>query len=81
MNVRIASLVAALALLASTNVCAADQPGGRSSVYATPGPTRTPPKVDKTESGNGRGSVYARDLPPPTPRDKVPTVVLKPGRA
>lgn len=81
MNVNMASLAAALALLASTTMCAAGQPSGRSSVYATPGPTSTPPKVEKAESGNGRNSVYARDLPPPTPRADVPAIVYKPGRA
>jgi hypothetical protein len=88
MNVKMVSLAAALALLASSAVCA-HQPSGRSSVYATPGgaastpgaTASTPGKVEKAHPGNGRGSVYARDLPPPTPRDRVQATLFKPGRA
>jgi len=80
MKTKLVALGAALALLASTTVCA-DQPSGRSSVYAHPGKSSLPPaKVSKTVPVNGRGSVYARDLPAPTPRDRVVALPLKPGR-
>lgn len=79
MKVRPIAFGAMLVLLTSTAVCAA-QPGGRSSVFASPSASVTPPKVEKAELGNGRGSVYARDLPAPMPRDRVVAVPLKPGR-
>ena len=81
MNAKLISLGAVLALV-STTVCA-HQPGGRSSVYVDPNAPGTSAKVDTTQpaAGGGRGSVYARDLPAPTPRDRVHAVVLKPGRA
>jgi hypothetical protein len=82
MKTKLLALSAALALLASTTALCADQPSGRSSVYATPGKSSLPPaKVSKTVPGNGRSSVYARDVPAPTPRDSVVvTGPLKPGR-
>jgi hypothetical protein len=79
MSVKLAGLSAALALIAAVPVYA-DQPSGRSSVYAKPGATSTPPRIEKAQAGNGRASVYARDLPAPTPRDRVVAVPLKPGR-
>jgi hypothetical protein len=81
MKVRLIGFSAAFALLASTTVCA-EQPFGRGSVYATPGASRAPAKVARAQPGNGRGSVYAKNLPPPTPRDRVTfRGPLKPGRA
>jgi hypothetical protein len=80
MNVRAAGLSAAIALLVAAPVCA-NQPSGRSSVYASPGRAHTPPKIGKAAPGNGRSSVYAHDLPAPTPRDRVQALVIKPGRA
>jgi hypothetical protein len=81
MNAKPAALGVALAMLGAATVYA-DQPSGRSSVYAAPGATSTRPEVDNALKGNGRGSVYARDLPPPTPRDRMQAIaiVLKPGR-
>jgi hypothetical protein len=70
MKTKLVALSAALALLASATVCA-DQPSGRSSVYAEPGKSSLPPaKVSKTVPGNVRASVYARDLPATTPHGR-----------
>jgi hypothetical protein len=79
-NIKLAGLSAALALLVAAPVCA-DQSSGRSSVYASPSAGSTPPKIEKAEPGNGRNSVYARDLPAPTPRDRAQALLIRPGRA
>jgi hypothetical protein len=81
MNVKLTALSTVLALLAAAPVYA-EQASGRSSVYAAPGATTAPrAKVENPVNGNRRGSVYARDLPAPTPRDRVHAVITKPGRA
>jgi hypothetical protein len=82
MSMKLVGVGAALALLASSTVCAQQQSFGRGSVYAIPGAASAPAKAARATSGNGRGSVYAPDLPSPTPRDRV--IVkgpFKPGRA
>jgi hypothetical protein len=79
-NVRTAIVSAALGMLVAAPAWA-DQPAGRSSVYAPPSAVNTPRKAEKAEPGNGRGSVYARDLPAPTPRDQTQALVIRPGRA
>jgi len=71
MKTKLVALSAALALLASATVCA-DQPSGRSSVYADPAKSSLPPaKVSKAVTGNVRESVYARDLLGPTPHGRA----------
>jgi hypothetical protein len=79
MKARIAGLSAALALIAAVPVYA-DQPSGRSSVYASARSTSTPHRIEKAQARDGRASVYARDVRTPTPRERVVAVPLKPGR-